>query len=1084
MELSIPITRTKLIIPRRRGELLSRPRLLAVLEEAIDNRLIIVAAPAGYGKTSLLVDFVHTTLQPVCWLSLDDLDRDPQRFIAHFIAGIQTAFPSFGHNCMPALQGMSQARLNLDALVSLVINDIYEAITEHFVFVLDDYHLVEENPDINYFINRFIMTADENCHLVISSRRLLPLADMPLLVARSTVGGLGFEDLAFRIEEIQSLYMQNHRVVLGENDAAELARLTEGWITGLVLSTNIENGRVTTQVRGKNVTGVGLYEYLAHQVLEHQTQDIQRFLFRSSLLEEFDAERCAAVIGKGLNVEADWQVLMDEIQRHNLFTLPVVEDHIWLRYHHLFRDFLQTQMTRLYPDETRKIYLELAAYHQQKQDWERAYQICERLGDDALTVEMISKAGQKMISQGRLVTLNDWIEKLPSQLLDLSAELLSILGAVRMMLGDPKAGVRLTTQALDLLATDSNIERRTNAFVRRSAANRMGGNFQNAIEDADQAILLADSRPELEMMLGTAVYSKGAVLLQTGKLGDAKDCLEQARDIFVHLGYLDGASKVGLDLGLALRYLGQFTDAEATYRDVLTYYQTTGNVVWQANLLNNLGVLHHLIGDYERALEELEQSIQYARLGGYHRLEAFALTSLGDLFRTLKSQREAEQAYDQAAEIDRQIDDQFLHFYLMYTEAELALDRSAITQAQEELDKALILAEEAGSLYETNLCRMLSGRIKYEIGEFPSSVNDLSLALEFFLSEGHIVEGNRCRLLMAAASAAAGQHELTKTLVDYLVGAAKNPEFNHLLISHGIVLTQTSQMAGLPSRIHQQIDGILTLASQFELKLPAIRKQLRRQSQIVSLSPPELTFTTFGKVQIKLGDHVITGAEWMSQNARDLLLLLVLHPEGMTKEEIGEIFWIDSTPAELKLRFKNTIYRLRHAAGKDAVLFEDEIYTFNRGMDYEADFENFIHSLRQAKRAHTEEERVKLLNSAVKLYKGYFAPDIAEHWATTERERFHQQALEAMVSLAELQLKRGELNNMLVTAQTLLDFDPTHETMVCLVMRAQAASGNLVAVMQQYDQFKRVLYKEIGARPSPQTRSLFENLTRARRITR
>jgi LuxR family maltose regulon positive regulatory protein len=204
----------------------------------------------------------------------------------------------------------------------------------------------------------------------------------------------------------------------------------------------------------------------------------------------------------------------------------------------------------------------------------------------------------------------------------------------------------------------------------------------------------------------------------------------------------------------------------------------------------------------------------------------------------------------------------------------------------------------------------------------------------------------------------------------------------------------------------------------------------------------------------------------------------------MTKEEIGEIFWVDSTPAELKLRFKNTIYRLRHAAGKDAVLFEDEIYTFNRGMDYEADFENFTNSLRLAKRAHTEEERVRLLKSAAKMYKGYFAPDVAEHWAITERERFHQQAMEAIVSLAELQLKRGEINEMLVTAQTLLEFEPTHEVMVCLAMRAQATTGNLVAVMQQYDQFKRVLYKEMGARPSPQTRTLFENLTRARRVTR
>jgi len=1084
MEFSIPITRTKLITPRRRGELLSRQRLLSVLEEAIDNRLIIVAAPAGYGKTSLLVDFVHQTLQPVCWLSLDDLDRDPQRFIAHFIAGIQATFPNFGHNCMPALQGMTQARLNLDALVSLIINDIYETITEHYVFVLDDYHLVEENPDINYFINRFIMTADENSHLVISSRRLLPLADMPLLVARSTVGGLGFEDLAFRIEEIQNLYMQNHRVVLGEGEAAELARLTEGWITGLVLSTDVENGRVTTRVRGNNVTGVGLYEYLAHQVLEHQRPEIQRFLFRSSLLEEFDAERCAAVIGRGLEVEADWQGLMDEVQRHNLFTLPVVEDHIWLRYHHLFRDFLQTQMARLYPDETRKIYLELAAYHQQKQDWERAYQICERIEDDALTVDMICKAGQTMISQGRLVTLNEWIEKLPGQVVDHNAELLSLLGAVRMMLGDPKAAIQYSNQALVLLEGNHDVETKALTYVRRSTAHRFNGNFQNALEDTDAAIFLAQPHPDFSLALGSAYSSKGAVLLQVGRLNEAKEWLEKARGYLIEHGNLDSASKVGLDLGLAMRYLGQYKQAETIYREILDYYQTTGNIVWQANLLNNIGVLHHLIGEYERALEELEQAIQYARLGGYQRLEAFALTSLGDLFRNLKSQREAEQAYRQAAEIDRQIDDQFLHFYLVYTDAELALDRNAISQAQQSLESAETQATDAGSLYELNLCRMLSGRIAYEIGDFALSVLEFSHALEFFIAEGHIVEANRCRLLLAPASAMDGQYDLTKTMLNYLSTSTKNPEFSNLLMSHGKILTQAAQNSGLPPQIRQQFEAIVELATQFEQKLPAIRKQLRRQSKIVSLSPPELTFTTFGKVQIKLGEHLITGAEWMSQNARDLLLLLVLHPEGMTKEEIGEIFWSESTPAELKLRFKNTIYRLRHAAGKDAVLFEDEIYTFNRGMDYEADFENFTNSLRLAKRAHTEEERERLLKSATKMYKGYFAPDVAEHWAITERERFHQQAMEAILSLAELQLKRGEINEMLVTGQTLLDFEPTHEAMVCLVMRAQAALGNLVAVMQQYDQFKRVLYKEIGARPSPQTRTLFENLTRARRVTR
>ncbi len=389
MDITIPITRTKIIIPRRRADLLSRARLIEQLDEMSDNRLMIIAAPAGYGKTSLLVDFVHHTEMPVCWLSLDDLDNDPQRFIGHFIASIKAAFPDFGNTCISALQSMQQDRLNLDALVSLIVNDAFEAIGEHFLIVVDDYHLVENNRDINYFINRFLLLVDENCHLVISSRRLLPLPDMPLLVARSMVGGLGFEELAFQAEEIKNYYLQNYKLSLSDKEADDLAQLTEGWITGLILSTQVNNGKVSTRFQAKNVSGVGLYEYLAQQVLDHQSADLKQFLCRTSLLEEFDADLCREVLGKALHIDADWQTLMDAVQRNNLFVLPVIEDRIWLRYHHLFRDFLQNKILRENPEEARAIQMELAEYYQRTGDWDRAYQIYERIGNKDLIAKML-----------------------------------------------------------------------------------------------------------------------------------------------------------------------------------------------------------------------------------------------------------------------------------------------------------------------------------------------------------------------------------------------------------------------------------------------------------------------------------------------------------------------------------------------------------------------------------------------------------------------------------------------------------------------------------------------------------------------
>jgi len=232
--MTVPLTHTKVLLPRRRPDLFSRQRLLDLLYDLLDHKLIIIAAPAGYGKTSLLIDLAHRTELPVCWYALDALDQDPQRFIAHFIASIAHHFPRFGQRSTALLQDLGQAsaadltRLSLDQVVTAIVNEAYEHIREHFVLVLDDYHFVDGNEEIDYFINRFVQDVDENCHLVIASRTLLTLSDLPLMVARSQVGGLSFEELAFRADEIQSLVLQNYHLTMPQGAAEELAQETEG----------------------------------------------------------------------------------------------------------------------------------------------------------------------------------------------------------------------------------------------------------------------------------------------------------------------------------------------------------------------------------------------------------------------------------------------------------------------------------------------------------------------------------------------------------------------------------------------------------------------------------------------------------------------------------------------------------------------------------------------------------------------------------------------------------------------------------------------------------------------------------------
>src|SRR3990172_9315849 len=300
--MAVPVTRTKVNLPRRRPDLLSRSRLLDLLYELLDYKLIILAAPAGYGKTSLLIDFSHQAELPVCWYALDSYDRDPQRFITHFIAAIAQRFPDFGSRSSSLLESSNQANLDLGALVTTIVNEAYDHVHEHFLFVLDDFHLVNENKDVVDFVNRFIQLVDENCHLVLSARSLLTLPDMPLMVARMQVGGLSFEELAFQASEIQALASKNYHFFMPD---------------------------------------------AAAEVLAQQPPPVRDFLMRTSFLEELSVDLCRAVLG----TDTDWSGLIGHLLQNNLFVLPVDDEGGWIRYHHLFRDFLQSRFTLERPEE-------------------------------------------------------------------------------------------------------------------------------------------------------------------------------------------------------------------------------------------------------------------------------------------------------------------------------------------------------------------------------------------------------------------------------------------------------------------------------------------------------------------------------------------------------------------------------------------------------------------------------------------------------------------------------------------------------------------------------------------------------------
>lgn len=1090
MVIKLPVTRTKILVPRRRPELLTRPRLLDLLNDLLDHRLILVTAPAGYGKTSLLVDFANATPLPVCWYAIDSLDADPLRFITSFIYALQVRFPNLGENCLAALQSMGQDQLNVDTLVSLLIEDTCQYIREPVLFILDDFHQVGSSSQILMFINRFVQQMDDNCHLALASRAQVALPDLSLMLARSQVGALSLEEISFQPDEIQRLLWQNYHVTLSGGEAADLAHKTEGWVTGLLLSTEMLGSATANRLRVERAAGVGLYAFMVQQVLEQQPEELQRFLMRSSLLVEFDADLCQDVVGAALSLTADWQTFIDRLLSQNLFVLPVGEEQVYLRYHPLFQEFLVNRIQRIYPDEARLILLRLADTCMSRQEWERACQIYQQLGEDDAVVNLLIQAGAELISQGRMQTLTDWLRSLPTGLIHSHPALLSLWGVVLQNKGESSLSLEYLNQAVAGLRSFNDSYQLALTLVRRATVYRMLGMYAEGMKDCEEAQTLTSPAGLTRLVFADAVFSRGVLLLSRGESHAALDCFRQAFTVYQQHGDDQTAAKVRLEIARTYRAHGQYAEAEQEYLQAMIHYKKTGNRLWQANLLNNLGVLQHARGDLPAAAASFEQGMQHARAVGTLRLEAYLAASLGDLYFELDAVDEALGIYRQARENASKAREESLLFYLLLAEARVyqsqmnRLDPTA-EEAEAEvlsgrveslLNQAQAMANKPGWQLERKQRLVARGCLRLRHKQFIAARSDFQAALVYFKNESHQGEIPRASLNLLLVDLLLGERSEAAGLVIQLSPMLDKPEELRLLIEAGRMVKSWLEKVQDAAAAERFIKALLVKIEEHEERIHELRRAVRHQVTLMPFAPPKIVIRTLGKVQVRVEGMPVSSSDWQVQTARDLFLLILAHPEGLTKEEIGEILWPGSTASELRLRFKNAIYRLRHAVGKDTILFQGEsLYLFNRSLDYEYDVETFLYEMEQAKQAEGIEQ-IKHFRKAVEDYQGPYLLNVDGTWAQVERERLFRLYIDALLRLANLALNDKNYDDALSYTQKVLGEDPCQEEAHRIAMHVFSAMGSRSLIVRQFEQCQQALLRDLNTSPSTQTLLLYQRL--------
>jgi LuxR family maltose regulon positive regulatory protein len=560
---------TKLHAPRRRGEIVRRPRLTDRWTAMRQPVLTLVAAPAGFGKTTLLTEWLVDADQAnraTSWLALDGADNDPSLFGAYLVAALRSTTPPDGATA-------ESSSPSLRAVVATLINDL-QARDGDVVLVLDDYHVIEAS-EVHDAIEFLVDHAPPNFSLVLASRTdpRLPLARWR---ARGDLLEIRAADLRFTDDEAARYFNDAMGLQLAADDIGALEARTEGWIAALQLAALSLRGRDDVATFIDNFTGNDRFvvDYLVEEVLERQTDDVRNFLLETSVLSRLTGSLCDA-----LTARRGGKAMLDELDRANLFLVALDDGRHWYRYHHLFADVLRARLIDEQPELAPELHRRASTWHHEQGDTAEAvhHALAGRHFDRA--AELIELSAPSLRQHRHEGTLRRWLEQLPAPVFDDRPVLAMSLASARMATGDIN-GVESLLQLVE-----STLERTApppivfdhdlfdhlpaQLLIQRAGLALLAGDVSGTIAHASGALDLIE--PTDHLRRGSATALLALAHWSDGDLDTAADGYAEANRELIAAGHL--ADMLGCSLALADIQIaqGKLNDATRTFESGLRW---------------------------------------------------------------------------------------------------------------------------------------------------------------------------------------------------------------------------------------------------------------------------------------------------------------------------------------------------------------------------------------------------------------------------------------------------------------------------------------------------------------------------------
>jgi LuxR family transcriptional regulator, maltose regulon positive regulatory protein len=674
---STSILATKLYIPPPRSKIVLRPRLIERLNEGLSasRKLTLISAPAGFGKTTLVSEWVAVCERPVAWLSLDEGDNDLVSFLIYLVTALQSIDSNIGEGMLGVLQAPQPP--STESILTALLNEI-TTIPDHFILVLDDYHVLDSKP-VDEALTFLLEHLPPQIHLVIATREDPP---MPLarLRARGQLTELRLADLRFTPAEAAEFLNRMMGLDLSPGNISALEARTEGWIAGLQLAALALQGSLSMQGQPdttsfiQSFTGSHRYilDYLVEEVLQRQPERVSSFLLQTSILDQLCGPLCDAVTG-----QMDGKEMLKTLEQGNLFVIPLDAQRQWYRYHHLFADVLQEHLKGTQPERVSVLHRRASEWYEKNGLPQDAIRHALAAGDFAQAADLVELAMPAMNRSRQFATLLGWLKAIPDELVRLRPVLSTWYASVSMSCGELEGVELRLLDAERWLDTTADMHERPESLAGRMivvdkeefrrvpgmiAIIRAGlalarGDMPETVKNARRVLDLAPEDDHL--MLGGAASQLGLAAWTSGDLDTARRMTAEGMANLRLGGYTSAAIGGAIVLADIQIAQGCLHEAMTTYERALQWATEPGApalaVQGAADMYVGMSSLHREHNDLKTAMQHLLTSQALGELAGlkqnpYRWCAAMARIreAQGDLDDALDLLDQAERLYDGA----------------------------------------------------------------------------------------------------------------------------------------------------------------------------------------------------------------------------------------------------------------------------------------------------------------------------------------------------------------------------------------------------------------------------------------------------